>query len=493
MNSEKNRANEAHQVHRPGDDVKLEGTELEGTKGDRVQDDTAGDRVQYGTAGDAAPGAKGDPAPEAHRGRRQFLKRSIAAATGVAAASLWDASAGLAQENEKALPPGPPDRFDDESYWEKVRGQFHLNPDTIYLNNGTLGLCPKPVTQAVFDGYVYLAEAGSEGRSQLWDEVEESRKLAAAFLGASEKEIALTRNATEGLRFIANGIRMEPGDEILMTTDEHIAGYEPWTRRARRYGIQVNQVRIPSPPGSVQEVVDLFEQALTPRTKVVFFCHVTRGPGLLYPVRELCAMVREKGIVSAVDGAQTPGMTPVNLHEMGCDLFATSLHKWALTPSGTGCLYVREGFQENFWPGSSGNGPWNDREQGMWHVGPHGTYERPVRAAIKTALNFLNSIGMDAIYARDRMLSDYLKEQLLELPGVSLGTSRDHALSSPGITSFGVEGWDSSLLRGILEGKAGIVLSRDQRRYHDLVRVSTHFYNTPAEVDRLIEILREIL
>ena len=462
MDRDRDRAYEAHQDHTAGEGISADG---------KPADNTASD----------APGS-----------RRQFLKRSIAAATGVAATSVWDASAAFAQEQEVPLP-GPPGEIDDESYWEKVRAQFHLNPDTIYLNNGTLGLCPKPVTKAVFDGYVYLAETGSEGRYQLWDEVEESRKLAARFLGADEKEIALTRNATEGLRFIVNGIRMEPGDEMLMTTDEHIAGYQPWNQRARRYGIRVNQVQIPSPPRDKQEVLDLFEQALTPKTKVIFFCHVTRGPGLLYPVRELCDMAREKGIVSAVDGAQTPGMTPVNLHEMGCDLFATSLHKWSLTPSGTGCLYVRAGFQDNFWPGSGGNGPWNDREQGMWHVGPHGTYERPVRAAIKTALNFLDSIGMDAIYARDRMLSDNLKERLLELPGVSLGTSRDHAISSPGITSFSVEGWDASLLRGILEGKAGIVLSRDQRRYHDLVRVSTHFYNTPAEIDRLIEVLREIL
>jgi len=424
--------------------------------------------------------------------RRRFLKGSLAAAAGVAATSMWDATATLAQEND-AIPPGPPASNDDEDYWEKVRAQFHLNPDTVYLNNGTLGLCPKPVTQAVYDGYVYLAETGSEGRSQLWDEVEESRKAAARFLGADENEMVLTRNATQGLSVIANGIRMEPGDEVLMTSDEHIAGIQPWTRRAQRFGIQVNQVQIPSPPKTKQEVVDLFEQALTPRTKVVFFCHVTRGPGLLYPVRELCDMAREKGIVSAVDGAQTPGMTPVNLHEMGCDLFATSLHKWSLTPSGTGCLYVREGFQETFWPTSDGNGPWDDREQQLWRIGPHGTYERPIRAAIKPALDFLTSIGMDAIYARDRMLSDYLKEQLMEMPGISLGTSTDHALSSPGITSFGVEGWDTSLLRGILRGKAGIIVSRDQRRSHDMIRVSTHFYNTPAEVDRLIEVLREIL
>ncbi|MYH18491.1 MAG: aminotransferase class V-fold PLP-dependent enzyme [Gemmatimonadetes bacterium] len=423
--------------------------------------------------------------------RRRFLKGGLAAAAGVAASSMWDATA-FAQESV-APPSGPPDRIDDEAYWEKVRAQFHLNPDTIYLNNGTLGLCPKPVTQAVYDGYVYLAEAGSEGRSQLWDEVEASRKTAARFLGAGENEMVLTRNATQGLSVIANGIRMEPGDEVLMTSDEHIAGIQPWTRRARRFGIQVNQVQIPSPPKSKQEVVDLFEQALTPRTKVIFFCHVTRGPGLLYPVRELCDMAREKGIVSAVDGAQTPGMTPVNLHEMGCDLFATSLHKWALTPSGTGCLYVREGFQETFWPTSDGNGPWDDREQQLWRIGPHGTYERPIRAAIKPALDFLNSIGMDAIYARDRMLSDYLKERLMEMPGISLGTSTEHALSSPGITSFGVEGWDTSLLRGILRGKAGIVVSRDQRRSHDMIRVSTHFYNTPAEVDRLLEVMKEIL
>ncbi len=456
--------------------------------------------TESATGTQLSPRKSDGEALDEHGSRRRFLKGSLAAAAGVAATSVWDATAAFgkenyAQQNEAGSPgpPGPPAEINDESYWERVRAQFHLKPDTIYLNNGTLGLCPKPVTQAVYDGYVYLAETGSEGRYQLWDEVEESRKMCARFLGADEKEIALTRNATEGLRIIANGIRMEPGDEMLMTTDEHIAGIQPWTRRAQRFGIQVNQVQIPSPPKNKQEVLDRFEEALTPRTKVVFFCHVTRGPGLLYPVPELCEMARAKGIVSAVDGAQTPGMTPVKLHEMGCDLFATSLHKWALTPSGTGCLYVREGFQETFWPGSDGNGPWDDREQALWRIGPHGTYERPIRAAIKPALDFLNTIGMDTIFARDRMLSDYLKQELMELPSVSLGTSTDPALSSPGITSFAVEGWDTSLLQGILFGKAGIVVSRDQRRAHDLVRISTHFYNTPAELDRLIEILKEIL
>ena len=356
-----------------------------------------------------------------------------------------------------------------------------------------MGRCPKPVTQAVYDGYVRLATYGMEARSWLQEQVEEARKECAAYLGADQKEMVLTRNATEGLQRIANGIRMDVGDAVLMTTDEHVAGRVPWSRRAQRFGIEVHQVPIPSPPDSVDEVVAQFEKAITPKTKVLFFCHITRGPGLLYPVRELCDLARERGIISAVDGAQSPGMTPVNLHEMGCDLFATSLHKWSLTPSGTGCLYVREGFQERFWPTSNGNGPWNDNERGLWRAEPWGTHEYPIRAAIRPALSFLQSIGMDAIYARDRMLSDYLKDRLTSLPGVRLGTSRDYGLSSPGITSFEVKGWEASLLRGILDGKARIRVGTDQRHDHNMIRVSTHFYNTPGEIDKLIDVLTAVV
>ena len=423
--------------------------------------------------------------------RRDFLKRSLVAAGGIATASLLESTPVAAQT--AISPIQPPTAIDDETYWEEIRSYFHLDPEVTYLNNGSLGLSPKPVTQAVYDGYVRMATYGLEARNFLQKEIGKAREECAAYLGAGRNEIAMTRNATEGLEMIANGFQMNRGDAVLMTTDEHVAGRVPWTRRAQRYGIEVHQVRPPSPPESVDEVVDLFDKAITPKTKVLFFCHITRGPGMLYPVRELCDLARERGIVSAVDGAQSPGMTPVDLHEMGCDLFATSLHKWSLTPPGTGCLYVREDFQERFWPLSNGNGPWNDNEKGLWRAEPWGTREFPVTAAIRPALSFLHSIGMDNIYARDRMLSDYLKDRLTALSGVGLGTSRDHGLSSPGITSFEVEGWDASLLRGILDGKAGIKVSTDQRHDHDMIRVSTHFYNTPGEIDKLIDVLTAVV
>lgn len=431
------------------------------------------------------------PGTDGYSDRRDFLKHGLAAAGGVAASSLLASEPASAQATAEVI--SPPSSIDDEAYWNGIRGHFHIDPEVTYLNNGSLGVCPRPVTQAVYDGYVRMGTYGMEARWPLQEQIREARKECAAYLGASENEVVLTRNATQGLMHIANGIRMNRGDAVLMTTDEHIAGINPWRRRAERFGIDMHHVQIPSPPGSVDEVVALFEEAITPRTKVLFFCHITRGPGLLYPVRELSNMARERGIVSAVDGAQSPGMTPVDLHEMGCDLFATSLHKWSLTPPGTGCLYVREGFQDHFWPLSNGNGPWSDNERALWLVEPWGTHEYPIRAAIRPALSFLHSIGLGNIYARDRMLSDYLKERLNELPGIRLGTSRDHSLSSPGITSFEVEGWDAQLLRGILDGKARIRVSTDQGRNHDMIRVSTHFYNSPAEIDKLIDVFKEIL
>ncbi len=434
---------------------------------------------------------EGVTAGDGYTDRREFLKRSLTAAGGIATLPLLESTPAAAQT--VAGPIQPPAAIDDEAYWEEIRSYFHLDPEVTYLNNGSLGLSPKPVTQAVYDGYVRMATYGLEARDFLQKEISKAREECAAFLGAGRNEIAMTRNATEGLEIIANGFQMNRGDAVLMTTDEHIAGREPWTRRAQRYGLEVHQVRPPSPPGSVEEVVDLFEKAITPKTKVLFFCHITRGPGLLYPVRELCDLARERGIVSAVDGAQSPGMTTVDLHEMGCDLFATSLHKWSLTPPGTGCLYVREEFQDRFWPESNGNGPWNDNERGLWRAEPWGTREFPVTAAIRPALSFLHSIGMDNIYARDRMLSDYLKDRLTALPGIRLTTSPDHGLSSPGITSFEVEGWDAGLVRGILDGKAGIKVGTDQRRGHNMIRVSTHFYNTPGEIDKLIDVISAVV
>ena len=217
------------------------------------------------------------PSTDISRSRRDFLAGGLAAFGGLAALALVGSQEAHAAATipEFGTPLGP----EDESYWARVRAQFLIEPGYTYLNNGGLGVPPKQVIEAISDGYRRLSMLGDSGEMELyrhiWDQVQQPL---ARFVGAEAGEIALTRNATEAINIIANGIELKPGDEVIITTDEHPAGLEPWLLRHKRYGVMVRQVRMPLPPKSPDEVVDLFRRAITPRTKVLFFSHITRGP-----------------------------------------------------------------------------------------------------------------------------------------------------------------------------------------------------------------------
>ena len=147
---------------------------------------------------------------------------------------------------------------------------------------------------------------------------------------------SLVRNATEANSYIANGLDMKPGDEVLMTDQEHPGGEHPWNLRAKRYGIVVKKITLPKPVPNAAAVLSLFNDAITPRTRVLFFSHITTVTGVVLPAKELCALARSKGILSAVDGAHVVGMMRLNLHELGCDMGTSSPHKWLQAPKGSG-------------------------------------------------------------------------------------------------------------------------------------------------------------
>lgn len=424
--------------------------------------------------------------------RRCFMMRGIAAAGGAAALSI--AGWGGPYVRDALARAGTPEGPHDEAYWQAIRAQFPFDPGLSYLNNGGLGAPPQPVVDAVVNGYRRLSANPSINEGELEDYIYDTvRPGLAKLVGADADEIALTRNATEGLNLIANGIEMNPGDEVLTTTHEHPAGLEPWLLKSQRYGIVVRQIRLPSPPDSVDQVVELFREGMNSRTKVLFFCHITRGPGLLYPVKELCALARERGIVSAVDAAQSVGMMDVNIHDMGCDLLANSLHKWLLAPIGSGLVYVRKDVQKRIFPLFAGSGPWDIVESGSDRYEAIGTHEVPVRAGIGAALDYINGIGIKNIEARNRMLSDYLRSKAAAIPGIRLLTSTSHDLSSPGITTIEVNGWSARELRGALQKRYNITASSDNRDGNNGVRISTHFYNTTQEIDRALEAIKELM
>lgn len=401
--------------------------------------------------------------------RRRFLEGAVAALAG---------SSVLAGRETQ------PDSGTD---WSRIRKQFLLKPGTIYLNCASIGVPPAPVVDVLARNRRSMAvdPVGAKGRlsRRIIDQV---RPSLAGFLGVDPREVAFTQNASQGLQSIAAGIPLKRGDEVLTTSHEHPAGIRPWRRRAQFDGIVVHEILMPSPLPPKEEILERISARMTPRTRALFFCQVTRG-GLLNPTKELCALARERGVLSAVDGAQAVGMMPVDLRDLGCDFYAASLHKWVLAPAGTGVLYVRQEVQDEFSPGLALDEPTDARRFQM-----PGTFGYSVRASLGDAIAFLRKIGLERIGARNRRLSDTLKERLASLPRVRLISSRSPGLSSPGITIFEVPGHGGMELRAGLEER-GIGVDDHVRDGHDAVRIATHFFNTRAEIDRTLSVLQELI
>jgi len=413
--------------------------------------------------------------------RRGFVAAGAAglAATSLAACSRTSGTEGAARRPALTQ---PEDVHDDA--WADVRAQFILEPGTAYMNNASLGMPPASVAEAVAAGYDALSREPLRGKNELGQAIA-GRVVPglARLLGAATDEIVLTRNATEALHMGAVGARMLPGDEILMTTQEHPAGSRPWEYRAARDGVKVSKVFIPSPFETGEQVVGLVEEALTPATRVLAFCHVTRG-GHLYPVRRLCALARERGIVSHVDGAQAVGMFPVDLHDLGCDTYSASLHKWLLGPMGTGVFYVRADARDRVDSAFA-----YDATPDAPAYQPPGTTGLPVRAALGASLDFVEALGIDNIASRTRYLSDYLKARLAEVPGATILSGPTPATSCPGSTIFELEGVDAVEAVALIAERASIHIDEHQRDGHNAIRISTHVYNTTAEIDRVTEAL----
>ncbi len=316
-----------------------------------------------------------------------------------------------------ALGPGKPD---DELFWRKVRDLFYVAPDVLYLNNGSLGLSHRAVVEAI---YRHLVESETSQSRKYGDypwwgygPSLEIRSKVASFIGADPDEIALTRNATEGMNTVASGLDLQPGDEVLMSNQEHPGGRGPWYQRAKRYGITVKEFEIPASPRDPMEILSRLETAVTPHTRVISVSHITTTTGGMLPVKEIAALARGRNIISVFDGAHAIGQLPLDMHALGCDYYATSPHKWLYAPKGTGVLYCRKGMAEKLWCHTA-SGTWDQRHLGCERLTNIGTSNYSLLEGLVAAMEFQEKLGKDLIARRGRYLNEYLRGELKKIDG----------------------------------------------------------------------------
>jgi isopenicillin-N epimerase len=353
--------------------------------------------------------------------RRRFLTTAAGVAGSLTLPALLPELAALPRQEL------PSSTLADDQYWAEIRKLFLIPADEIYLNNGTCGSSPMPVLRAVVDSYHKLEQMDDPDPEQYplfgYGPFDEFRTPLAKFVGVSKDEIAILRNATEANAIMANALDMSPGDEVLMSDQEHGSGESPWMMRAKRYGIVVKQFKLPVPPKSPDEVLKLVEAAITPKTKVIFVSHITTVTGVILPVKEISALARSKGIVSMIDGAQVIGMMPLNIKDIGCDMYSSSPHKWLMSPKGTGWLYVRDEIIDRCWSNTTTHG-WDDPKLRAARFQQYGSANIPVVAGMIAAIDMTNKIGLDRIEKRERQLADYIHSEMLKR-GAESWTSPD--------------------------------------------------------------------
>ncbi len=422
--------------------------------------------------------------------RRNFLTASITSslALGVGLGyrgSLW--------AQLQALPSKLPDHSlynsNEDAFWSEMRKQFLIPADEVYLNNGTVGSSPAPVLRAVFDGYEAcekLNEADPEDYP-IWGYASwnQFRDPLAAFVGCDRNEIALLRNATEANSFIANGVDLKAGDEVVMTDQEHPGGENPWQLRAKRYGIVVKKVTLPKPVENPAQVLNLFSDAITPRTRVLFFSHISTVTGVVLPVKELCALARSKGILSAVDGAHVPGMMGLNIHELGCDMYSSSPHKWLQAPKGSGLLFVRDEVIDRLWNTIATEG-WDDKKIRAERFQRIGSSNVPALWGLRASIQLANEIGMERIERRHRALCDYILAAMIKRGAVSW-TSPDAAMRC-GIATVNVPPSSRMELENWMWKEKKIRIRGGEP---NKLRLSTPYYLSRAEIDRFLDAFDE--
>ncbi len=427
--------------------------------------------------------------------RRGFLGSSVAAAVGGLSAGVLPIKVRAASQGmpsvalplDRLKPTGPL----DEAYWWKVRAQFNMMDGLTFMNNGTLGPVPHVVSEANERYFREISEDPTNGYRR--EDLDVVRERVAAFVGVTADEIALTRSTTEGMNTFAHGLDWREGDEVIMCTHEHGGGIGPYKALQARKGIKIVTIEIPSPAESVDQILGIYEKAITPKTRLIMVSHVPYVTGTVMPVKELSDLAHRKGLLISVDGAHPLGMMDLNIKDLGCDHYAAAGQKWLLAGTGTGVSYIRRDLQAKVWPLMGYADPSEDREaaKGARKYELFGQRDVPSALGMAAAIELQQTIGSKNIEARDRELSTRFRAGLKEIPGVKVWTPSDPKLSC-GLTLFSVRDIKMETVQKSIMQRDRIYIRTMGTGKLNACRAATHIYNMPEDVDRLLASVRYV-
>jgi selenocysteine lyase/cysteine desulfurase len=427
--------------------------------------------------------------------RRRFLGAiglpAFAAATGIPfRPSLLSARALDLAPTLRSHTGGPAEVARDEDFWGEVAKAFTVDRTLVNLNNGGVSPAPAFVQAAMKRHLDFSNELPAYTMWQIQEPRREGVRLRVAReWGVDAEEIAFTRNASESLQTCQFGIDLEAGDEVLTTTQDYGRMITTFKQRERREGIVLRQIEIPTPAEDPAEVVRLFEEAITPRTRVILACHMINLTGQILPIPALVAMARRHDIPVIVDGAHALAHFDFTLAELDCDYYSSSLHKWLFAPIGTGLLYVRKDKIPGLWPLMAAPEAQDGNIRKFEEVGTHPAANT---LAIAEALTFHQALQPARKEARLVYLRDYWADRLLANDRVSLNTSQKPGFAC-GIANVHVEGVATNALQAHLWGVHKIFTTPINHAEFNGLRVSPSVYTTLEELDRFIEAVEGVL
>ena len=384
----------------------------------------------------------------------------------------------------------------EDDYWKMVRKQFPLKEDQTYFNNGTMG----PSSGYVLDQMmahmmhwgVHAAEVdykNGSGPDLLtgYFPYDEIRQKIGAMINCDYKEVSLTQNATFGMNYVGMGLDLKEGDELLNTNQEHGGGFGAWQLLAKRKGCVYKKATMPVPANDPQEIYDAIFKEVTNKTRVIAIPHIVSVYGTVMPVKEICTEARRRGILTVLDGAQCVGQIAVDVKEIGCDAYYSSLHKWLLAPAGNGILYINQDLAPDIWA-TLASYNWDNQKDHGFRLMQNGTGNPAVLKGLDAAIDFYNTIGQDRWVGRIKELGSYLRNGLKEFDHVTIHSSTNEDLAA-GITTYAVKGLNGPQLQKTLWEKERL---QPRSVGSELLRHSVHIYNSKEEIDRALGVIKEL-